>query len=263
MVPAPSVVLPSEPPLIDPPVPVPVPVRAAAAVPRPLSPPASPPAVPRPPAGNALTMPDRVALRAGEVRAAGLRLEPAPGSDSSLLIVIRNVPGWLTFSKGGAIGNGVWFMPAHAAEGLEWIVAAEAEGTANVRVQLAAADGRTVAETETAVAVSRVLTPQPAPMLANQSQRTEQEQQRLLAQGSLLIDTGEIEAARTLLRSAAEAGSVAAALKLAETYDPAQMPRLGMAVASADPLLAVRWYVHAEALGSNVATARLAALGRR
>jgi TPR repeat protein len=100
-------------------------------------------------------------------------------------------------------------------------------------------------------------------MLAGQQERTDQEIQRLLERGELLINTGEIEAARTLLRSAAEAGNVAAALKLAETYDPAQIPRLGMAVTSADPLLAVRWYVHAEALGSQVATARLAALGRR
>jgi hypothetical protein len=278
-VPPPSVVLPSEPPRIDLPLPAPVRVVASSPLPTPTAPAAAAPTSPAaaktaPPAASTigLNMPVRVALRAGESRATGLRIEPVPASDSTLLLVVRNVPGWLTFSKGGAIGNGVWLMPAHAADGLEWIVAGGAEGSASLKLQLAAADGRMVAETETAVEVSRSVPPQTAPMVAgqelrNQEQRreqpTEQELQRLLARGVLLIETGEIEAARTLLRSAAESGSVAAALKLAETYDPAEIPRLGLAVASADPLLAVRWYVHAEALGSKVATARLAALGRR
>jgi hypothetical protein len=282
-VPPPSVVLPSEPPRID--LPLPAPVRVVASPPPPI-PTAPAPAAPKLPAAvktappatstippaNGLNMPARVALRAGESRATGLRIEPVPASDSTLLLVVRNVPGWLTFSKGGAIGNGVWLMPAHAADGLEWIVAGGAEGSASLKLQLAAADGRMVAEMETAVEVSRSVPAQTAPMVAGQELRsqeqrreqpTEQELQRLLARGALLIETGEIEAARTLLRSAAESGSVAAALKLAETYDPAEIPRLGLAVASADPLLAVRWYVHAEALGSKVATARLAALGRR
>ena len=86
---------------------------------------------------------------------------------------------------------------------------------------------------------------------------------RLQARGELLLDTGEVEAARTLLRTAAEAGSVAAALRLAETYDPAEIQRLGMAERSADLGLAVRWYEHAQTLGSPVAAARLVALGRR
>ena len=86
---------------------------------------------------------------------------------------------------------------------------------------------------------------------------------RLQARGELLLDTGEVEAARTLFRNAAEAGSVSAALRLAETYDPQEMQRLGMNLGAADPVQAVRWYERAQALGSPVAAARLATLGRR
>lgn len=85
----------------------------------------------------------------------------------------------------------------------------------------------------------------------------------MMARAELLLDTGEVESARTLLRSAAVAGSVGAALKLAETYDPSELQRLGMAEAAANQGEAVRWYEHAQSLGSVVATGRLVALGRR
>jgi chemotaxis protein histidine kinase CheA len=210
-----------------------------------------------------IAMPARIELQAGERRAARLRIEPTQGTDSTLLVVLRDVPPWLTLSRGGALANNVWFMPANAAEGLELISADNAGGTATIKVQLATAAGRILAETTTVIEAREAGARQAAPILPGQTEPGTQQVERLLARGELLIRTGEIEAARTLLRSAAESGSVAAALKLAETYDPAQMPRLGMAVTGADPLLAVRWYVHAEALGSQVASQRLAALGWR
>lgn len=215
----------------------------------------------------ALAAPPRLELRAGERRSLGLKLEPMPDEAAALLMVIRNMPAWLTLSQGSALGGNLWFMPAHAASGLELVVAEQADGKVVLKMQLVTADGRILREQEMLIEVRRAAAPTSAPGLQvarrPSAEPGEQGVDLLITRGAFLIDTGEIEAARTLLRSAAESGSVAAALKLAETYDPAEMPRLGMTVAGADLMLAARWYQRAEALGSQVATARLAALGRQ
>ena len=213
--------------------------------------------------GYGLIVPASLAARSGERRILGLKIEPMPQEAAALLVVVRNMPYWLTLSKGSTLGNEIWFMPAHLAADLEIELGAGAEGAANLTLQLATIDGRILAETGLTIAASRAPAPSKAPMMVKPAEIGEQGLMRLLARGELLIDTGEVEAARTLLRTAAEAGSVAAALKLAETYDPGEVQRLGMAVAAADPLQAARWYERAEALGSQLASTRLTALGRR
>lgn len=254
----PRLTLPVEPPPIPAPEPAAKPERAIVADAN-----AARPAPPVKPPAYALIVPAKLSVRAGDRRPLGLRIEPMPGETASLLVVVRNMPPWLTLTKGSTLGNEVWFMPAHMAGDLDVELGPAAEGSAEIKVQLATIDGRILTETTVTIVAARVLGPSTAPLVARPTDLGEQGLLRLLARGELLIDTGEVEAARTLLRTAAEAGSVAAALKLAETYDPGEVQRLGMAVASADPSLAARWYERAEALGSQVASARLAALGRR
>lgn len=221
-----------------------------------------PPPAAKPPSYS-LLVPARLSVRAGERRPLGLRIEPMPDEMASLLVVVRSMPPWMMLSKGSTLGNEVWFMPAHMTGDLDVELGSAAEGAAEFKVQLATIDGRILTEAAMTVVVARLLGPSTAPLIASPTDLGEPGLTRLLARGELLIDTGEVEAARTLLRTAAEAGSVAAALKLAETYDPAEVQRLGMTVASADPSLAARWYERAEALGSQVASTRLATLGRR
>ncbi len=254
----PRLTLPVEPPPIPKPEPAAKPERPVVVDATPVK-----PAPPAKPPGYSLLVPARLSVRAGERRPLGLRIEPMPDEMASLLVVVRSMPPWLTLSKGSTLGNEVWFMPAHMAGDLDVELGPAAEGSAEIKVQLATIDGRILTETVVTIVAARVLGPSTAPLMASPTDLGEQGLMRLLARGELLIDTGEVEAARTLLRTAAEAGSVAAALKLAETYDPGEVQRLGMAVASADPSLAARWYERAEALGSQVASARLAALGRR
>ena len=211
-----------------------------------------------------INLPSHVETRPGERRLLGLKMEPMPDEAASMLVVVRNLPAWLTLSKGSALGNEIWLLPAHLASDLEIDVAASAEGAANLLIQLATFDGRIVIEASSTVVATRPLqAPSAVPMTARSGDLGEQTLLRLVTRSELLIDTGEVAAARTLLRTAAEAGSVAAALKLAETYDPAEVQRLGMTDKSADPNEAARWYERAEALGSQVASARLVALGRR
>ncbi len=210
-----------------------------------------------------LQVASRIELKAGERRFIDVRVDAPLDETQRLLVVFRQVPGWMTFSKGGAIGNDIWLLPAPQVTDLEVEVSEGASGTAEVKVQLAKVDGSILTETSvTLSAAPQAYAPAAAAGVAS-SGGNEATILRLQARGELLLDTGEVEAARTLLRTAAEAGSVAAALRLAETYDPAESQRLGMADRSADLGQAVRWYEHAQALGSPVAAARLVALGRR
>lgn len=209
-----------------------------------------------------LQLPTEVEVRAGDRQPLDLALEVPEGEQQKLLVVFRQMPAWLTLSKGGAIGNGIWLLPAPQAREVDIVGAEAARGKSDVKVQLAHIDGSILAETTLSVqAVAAPPATAPVPMASAPS--GEATILRLQARGEFLLDTGEIEAARTLLRTAAEAGSVAAALRLAETYDPGEMQRLGMAERTADVVQAARWYEHAQALGSPVAAARLTALGRR
>lgn len=208
-----------------------------------------------------LRIASRVELRAGERRSIDIRVDGPVGEVPRMLVVFRQLPEWMTFSKGGAIGNDIWLLPAPQVRDLEVEVSDGANGSAEVKVQLAKVDGSILSETTVSFVAVQMAAPSTAGLPSQVG--TEATILRLQARGELLLDTGEVEAARTLLRTAAEAGSVAAALRLAETYDPAEIQRLGMGERSADVGLAVRWYEHAQALGSPVAAARLVALGRR
>ncbi len=232
--------------------------QSGASAPPQSSPVASSPAADKP----VLRMASKVEMRAGERRSMDISVDGPADVVPRLLVVFRQVPGWMTFSKGGAIGNDIWLLPAPQVRDLEVEVSDGANGAADVKVQLARVDGSILSETT--VSFTAAAREAAAVTAGLQSQvGNEATILRLQARGELLLDTGEVEAARTLLRTAAEAGSVAAALRLAETYDPAEMQRFGMGERTADVGQAVRWYEHAQALGSPVAAARLIALGRR
>jgi hypothetical protein len=82
----------------------------------------------------------------------------------------------------------------------------------------------------------------------------------LLKRGDELIASGDLAAARLVLRRAAEAGDARAALKLAGTYDPAILDLLKVHGFAADAATARHWYEIANELGSPDAPRRLAVL---
>ena len=82
----------------------------------------------------------------------------------------------------------------------------------------------------------------------------------LLKRGKDAFSTGDLAAARLLLRRAAEAGSAEAALALGATFDPLVIRRLGAIGAAPDPAQARKWYQKAVALGSPAASQPLAQL---
>jgi hypothetical protein len=82
----------------------------------------------------------------------------------------------------------------------------------------------------------------------------------LLKRGKDAFSTGDLAAARLLLRRAAEAGSAEAALALGATFDPLVIRRLGAIGAAPDAAQARQWYQKAVALGSSTASQPLAQL---
>ena len=82
----------------------------------------------------------------------------------------------------------------------------------------------------------------------------------LLKRGKDAFSTGDLAAARLLLRRGAEAGSAEAALALGATFDPLVLRRLGAIGAAPDAAQARQWYQKAVALGSTTASQPLAKL---
>jgi hypothetical protein len=79
----------------------------------------------------------------------------------------------------------------------------------------------------------------------------------LLRRGIALIGTGDVAAARLVLRRAADAGDASAALALAGTFDPASLAKLGVRGISPDVAQARSWYEKAKQFGSAEASQRL------
>jgi hypothetical protein len=86
---------------------------------------------------------------------------------------------------------------------------------------------------------------------------------QLLKRGNDLISSGDLAAARLVLKRAAQAGDARAALALAGTYDPVTLQRFPVHGLSPDLAMARHWYEKAKELGSPDALGRLEMLARR
>jgi hypothetical protein len=108
--------------------------------------------------------------------------------------------------------------------------------------------------------------PEPAPAATPPQQTAEpatlapDEIAMLIKRGKDLLGSGDISAARLLLRRAAEAGNADAALAFGSTFDPAVITRLGAIGVRGDAAKAREWYEKAAALGSNTASQQIAHL---
>src|SRR5215831_11984198 len=82
----------------------------------------------------------------------------------------------------------------------------------------------------------------------------------LLGRARTYLSSGDVAAARLVLRRAAERNDPQAALALGGTYDPTVLQRLGIVSFQADAARAREWYRRAKELGSADASLRLAQL---
>ena len=84
-----------------------------------------------------------------------------------------------------------------------------------------------------------------------------------LKRADALIGSGDIAAARLVLRRAAEAGDGRAAMMLAGTYDPTVLEKLGVHGVVPDVAMARNWYEKARQFGAPEATSQLGRLASR
>jgi len=84
-----------------------------------------------------------------------------------------------------------------------------------------------------------------------------------LKRADALIASGDIAAARLVLRRAAEAGDGRAAMTLAGTYDPAVLEKLGVHGVVPDLAMARSWYEKARQFGVPEATSQLELLASK
>ena len=85
----------------------------------------------------------------------------------------------------------------------------------------------------------------------------------LLRRGDALIASGDLAAARLVLRRAVDAGDARAAMMLAETYDPATLEKMGVHGVVPDLAAAQGWYEKAKKFGAMEATQRLELLASK
>lgn len=84
-----------------------------------------------------------------------------------------------------------------------------------------------------------------------------------LRRGNDLIASGDLAAARLVLRRAANAGDARAAMTLAGTYDPVVLEKLGVHGFVPDAAMARVWYERAKKFGSAAAPERLELLANK
>ncbi len=91
---------------------------------------------------------------------------------------------------------------------------------------------------------------------AEEAARAEQ----LLARGDAYLADGNVMGARDFFERAADIGLAAAAIRMAETYDPGTLQRLQALGVVPDPNQARKWYERARSLGAREATEPLSRL---
>jgi TPR repeat protein len=85
----------------------------------------------------------------------------------------------------------------------------------------------------------------------------------LLRRADALIASGDVAAARLVLRRATSAKDADAAMMLAGTYDPVNLARLGVHGIVPDVAMAQSWYEKAKQFGSAEAPQRLEMLASK
>ena len=219
-----------------------------------------------------------------------IEVGPAGSLPNNSFVRVRGLPLSVSLTDGHAIGPGSWAIPLFGLPMLRANVPAGVSGRTEIVLSLVSIDGVLLAETKTVLVVEPAATPPPPPRATAEpaqkslgfvaappptpAARTERRPQaspllpeqkaraeRLLARGEEYFVGGNIAAARDFFERAAEAGLAAAALRLAASYDPAELQGLQVQGVVPDRALARKWYERARELGAVEAVERLARLG--
>ena len=226
----------------------------------------------------------------------GVSIEaPAPG----MTVVIKSIPAGVRLTTGRRVGAKEWRVPAQDISHTAIIPPTDFVGEMNLPAELYTADGATlittfvrltwaslqsdsaavVVATWTAAAPLAAVAPAPpqpqamappsqaAAAVDTPQARAEPIQElspnevaALVRRAQELLASGDLPAARMLLRRAADAQSARAALLLAKTFDPITSRQLSTADPGPDLAQARNWYQRAKEWGSPEAQRQLDAL---
>lgn len=168
------------------------------------------------------------------------------------IITIQGLPKGTTLSDGRPYGEAEWTVRPDEIGDLRLRLPKSANGHANLRIALIAADGTPIASAATQLNVAT----DPKTALISQQDET-QLIPDLIAHGQKMIDVGYLAGARGYFKRAAEAGSADAALALGMTYDPSFINDTGAQGIKGDLVKARAWYERARELGSQGAQRKL------
>ena len=217
-----------------------------------------------------------------------IEVGPTASLPANSFVRVRGLPLSVSLTDGHAIAPGSWAIPLFGLPTLKANVPAGVSGRTEIVISLVSIDGALLAETRTVLVVEPAAPPPPPPKATFEpaqkslgfvaapppvpAPRTDRRPQqllpeekaraeRLLARGEEYFVGGNVAAARDFFERAAEAGLAAAALRLAASYDPAELQNLQVQGVVSDRALARKWYERARELGAPEAVERLARLG--
>ena len=248
-----------------------------------------------PPASPRISVPSVVVAEPASQVRLSIQVDSAESLPSQTYVLIRGLPTGVLLIGGHAIGGGSWAVPLYALRALPLDIPGGSSGRSQLLVSLVTVEGLHLAQASTVLAIgptavqplptekavpaektpepgaANVIPPQPAslperglssPSLAREASAQERAlAERLVAQGERYFALGDVVSARLLFRRAADWGSARAALRLAATYDPAELLRLHVQGVTPDRAQARKWYERARELGAPEAQERLSKLG--
>jgi serine/threonine protein phosphatase 1 len=200
------------------------------------------------------------------------------GDAVGLALEIRGLPSGITISSGRPVGRGAWRILATDIADAKIYPPAGFVGAVDLAVELRIADDTVIdrgslhrewsskptvaaASGVSAGADDKTVIPATAEdnagRLAAASQLDREKIDFLVGRSQSLIAEGDVEAARILLRRAAEARDARAALALGATYDPIMLAILQAHGVTPDVPRAREWYEKANEYGSQEARQRL------
>jgi hypothetical protein len=239
-----------------------------------------------------ITVASAIVAQPASVVALSIQVGPPAALPNNSFVRLRGLPPSISLTEGHAIGPGSWAIPLFGLSALKANIPAGVSGRSEIIVNLVAVDGTLLAEARTALVVgpAAMLAPPeqkrttaitaptpnpPAPMPAVRPERGSQparpapqpsaeervRAEKLVAQGERHLEQGSIVLAREFFRRAADAGLALGAIRLAATYDPAELARLQAQGVVPDRAEARKWYERAKELGAPEAEERLTRLG--
>jgi len=226
-----------------------------------------------------------------------IQVGPAAAVPMNSFIRVRGLPPFASLSEGHSISSGPWAVRLFALATLKVNVPAGGPGRFEIVIALLGMDGAQLAEARSALVIedaaiftteAAVADPQrtiiaSAPLPASRAGRVGKAEEpphelsddersrrekfaaqgaRYVAQGEQFLSEGNMAAARQFFRRAADAEYALGAMRLAETYDPAELALAHAEGITPDKGEARKWYERARVLGAADADARLARLDR-